>query len=130
LRLGTVGGIDDRRTPSIIFMMRFDFAAEIGMAGSIDNIDVVILVFEGGVLGADGDAFFAFQIMESMMRSSEPAPRWREKSLIASASNHQRCLAMIKWAIIAMLRICSIGSNRPRNVLVCAKGQVLHEVKC
>ena len=32
------------------------------MAGSIDDIDVVILVFEGGVFGADGDAFLALEV--------------------------------------------------------------------
>ncbi len=39
-----------------------DFAAEIGVAGSVDDVDVIIVVFEGGVLGANGDAFFAFEI--------------------------------------------------------------------
>ena len=32
------------------------------MAGGVDDVDVVILVFEGGVLGADGDALFAFEV--------------------------------------------------------------------
>ena len=38
------------------------FAAEIGVAGSVDDVDVVILVFESGVLGADGDALFPLEI--------------------------------------------------------------------
>src|ERR1051325_7194544 len=32
------------------------------MARGINDIDMEILVFEGGILGADGDAFFALEI--------------------------------------------------------------------
>jgi hypothetical protein len=32
------------------------------VAGRVHDVDVVILVFERGVLGADGDALFLFQI--------------------------------------------------------------------
>ena len=32
------------------------------MAGRVDDIDVVILIFEGGVFGADGNALFALKI--------------------------------------------------------------------
>ena len=39
-----------------------DFAAEVGVAGSVDDVDVVIVPVEGGVLGADGDALFAFEV--------------------------------------------------------------------
>ena len=39
-----------------------DFAAEVGVAGSVDDVDVVTVPFEGGVLGANGDALFAFEI--------------------------------------------------------------------
>ena len=39
-----------------------DFAAEVGVAGGVHDIDMEILVFEGGIFGADGDALFAFQV--------------------------------------------------------------------
>ena len=39
-----------------------DLAAEVGMAGGIDDIDVVILVFERGVFGSDGDPLLLFEI--------------------------------------------------------------------
>ena len=32
------------------------------MAGRINDVDVVVLVFEGGVLGADGDALLLLQV--------------------------------------------------------------------
>ena len=39
-----------------------DLAAEVRVAGGVHNIDVVILVFERGVLGLDGDALLAFKV--------------------------------------------------------------------
>src|SRR6266850_4126599 len=62
LRLGTVCGIDDEQHAVDHVHDAFDFAAEIGVPRSIDDIDVVILVFESGVFGADGDALFALEI--------------------------------------------------------------------
>ena len=41
----------------------FDFAAEIGVAGGVDNVDLATFKGDGGVLGKDGDAAFPFQIV-------------------------------------------------------------------
>ena len=62
LGLGTVGGIDHQQHAVDHVHDPLDFAAEIGVAGGVDDVDVVILVFESGVLGADGDALFPLQI--------------------------------------------------------------------
>ncbi len=62
LGLGTVGGIDHQQHAVYHVHDALDLAAEVGVAGSIDDVDVVILVFESGVLGADGDAFFPLQV--------------------------------------------------------------------
>jgi hypothetical protein len=62
LGLGAIGGIDHQEDAVDHVHDALDFAAEIGVAGGIDDVDVVILVFEGGVFGADGDAFFAFEV--------------------------------------------------------------------
>src|ERR1700759_5110862 len=40
----------------------FYFPAEIGMPGSINDVDMVVLVFESGVLRLDGDSFFFFEV--------------------------------------------------------------------
>ncbi len=40
-----------------------DFAAEIGVAGRVDDIDVHALVVDGGVLGEDGDAALALEVV-------------------------------------------------------------------
>ena len=39
-----------------------DFAAEIGVPGSIDDVDPITVPLESGVLGANGYAFFALEI--------------------------------------------------------------------
>src|SRR5438552_6205760 len=62
LGLRTVGGIDDQYYPVNHVHDALDFAAKIGMAGRIDNVDVIIFVFEGGVFSLDGDALFALKV--------------------------------------------------------------------
>ena len=62
LRLRAVGGIDHEQHAVDHAHGALDFAAEVRVAGRIDDVDVVVLVLEGGVLGADGDAFLALQV--------------------------------------------------------------------
>ncbi len=42
------------------FQHAFDFAAEVGVAGRVDEVDFGTAVGDGDVLGQDGDAAFAF----------------------------------------------------------------------
>ena len=51
LRLRTIGGVHDEQHAVNHVHDALDFAAEIRVAGSVHDVDVVILVFEGGVLG-------------------------------------------------------------------------------
>ena len=44
------------------FENAFHLAAEVGMSRRVDDIDLDVLIGDGGVLGQDGDAAFAFQI--------------------------------------------------------------------
>ena len=62
LRLRAVVGIDHQQHAVDHAHDALDLAAEIGVAGGVDDVDVVALVLERGVLGADGDAFFALQV--------------------------------------------------------------------
>ncbi len=62
LRLRAVVGIDHQQHAVDHLHDALDLAAEIGMAGGIDDVDVVILPLEGGVLGADGDALLALEV--------------------------------------------------------------------
>ena len=38
------------------------FAAEVSVAGGVDDIDLVVLVVDGSVLGQNGDAAFTLQV--------------------------------------------------------------------
>ncbi len=62
LRLRAFGGIHDEQHAVNHVHDALDLAAEVGVAGSVHDIDVVILVFEGGVFGADRNALFLFQV--------------------------------------------------------------------
>ncbi len=62
LRLRAFGGIHHEQHAVNHVHDALHFAAEIGVAGRVHDVDVIILVFERGVLGADGDALFLFQI--------------------------------------------------------------------
>ena len=62
LRLRAVEGVDDEEHAVDHLEDALHFAAEIGVAGSVDDVDVVILVLERGVLGLDGDALFALEV--------------------------------------------------------------------
>jgi hypothetical protein len=62
LGLRTLGGVDDQQHAVDHVHDPFDLAAEVGVARGVDDVDVVVLVFEGGVLGADGDALLALEI--------------------------------------------------------------------
>ncbi len=66
LRHGPFGGIDEQEDAVGHAQDAFDFAAEIGVAGGVDQVDLGGLavgagVIDGHVLGEDGDAALAFQ---------------------------------------------------------------------
>ena len=62
LRLRAAGGIDHEQHAIDHFHDAFDLGAEVGVAGGIDDVDGVAFPVDGGVLGLDGDAFFAFEV--------------------------------------------------------------------
>ena len=63
LRPRAFEGIDQNQRPVGHLQHALDFAAEIGVAGRVDDVDLHALVDEGDVLGENGDAAFPFQIV-------------------------------------------------------------------
>ena len=55
-------GVDDQQHAVDHLHDPLDFAAEIGVAGGVDDVDVVIVPLKSRVLRADGDALFALEI--------------------------------------------------------------------
>ena len=72
----------------------FDLAAEVGMAGGVDNIDAVILPTQGGVLGGNGDPAFLFQVVGVHDAGAHLLVR-REGAGLLQELIHQSGLAMI-----------------------------------
>ena len=62
LRLRAIDRIDDEQHAIDHVQNTFHFAAEIRVARSVNDVDVIIFIFERGVFGTNGDALFFFQI--------------------------------------------------------------------
>ena len=62
LRLRAILSIDEQQHAINHAQRPLHFAAEIRVAGRVDNIDVVVAILERRVLGLDGDALLALQI--------------------------------------------------------------------
>ena len=63
LRQRAFGGVDQDQRAIDHVQNAFDFAAEIGMARRIDDIDAGALPFDRGGLGENGDAALALEIV-------------------------------------------------------------------
>ena len=113
LRHRAFGGIDEDHDAVDHREDALDLAAEIGVAGGIDDVDARVLPDQRGDLGEDGDAALALEIVaESMARSST---RWfsRNEPDCLSSTSISVVLPWSTWAIIAILRK---GMGRRRQV--------------
>jgi hypothetical protein len=63
LRQRAFGGIDEEEDAIDHLEGALDLAAKVGVAGGVDDVDLVAVVVERGVLGEDGDAALALQIV-------------------------------------------------------------------
>ncbi len=62
LRQRAFGSVNQQGYAVGQFQHAFDFAAEIGVSGSVQNVDLGFAKMDGGVFGHDRDAALAFQI--------------------------------------------------------------------
>jgi hypothetical protein len=60
---GAFGGVDEQQDAVGHVEDAFDLPAEVGVAGGVDDVDFDALVADGDVLGEDGDAAFAFEVV-------------------------------------------------------------------
>ncbi len=63
MRHGALGGVDQQQGAVGHLENAFHFAAEIGVARRIDDVDLDVANLQGDVLGQNGDAALAFQIV-------------------------------------------------------------------
>ena len=63
LRHGAFEGVDQQQSAIGHGEGALDFAAEVGVARGVDDVDLVVAVGQGDVLGEDGDAPLALQVV-------------------------------------------------------------------
>ena len=63
MRQRAFGGVDEQHDAVDHFEGALDFAAEIGVAGGVDDVDLLAVVEDGGVFGEDGDAALALELV-------------------------------------------------------------------
>jgi len=63
LRQRTFAGVYQQHDAVDNFERALYFAAEIAVAGSVDNVDLDAVITDAGDLGEDGDAALAFQVV-------------------------------------------------------------------
>ena len=59
---GPFGRVDQQQHAVDHRQHALDLAAEVGVAGRVDDVDLVVLVVDGGVLRQDGDAALALEV--------------------------------------------------------------------
>jgi hypothetical protein len=59
---GTLGGVDQQDDGVDHRQAPLDLAAEVGVTRRVDDVDREVVPLDGGVLGEDGDALFAFEV--------------------------------------------------------------------
>ena len=62
LGLGAVVGVDDQEDAVDHAQGALDLAAEIGVAGGVDDVDRLVVPVDGGVLGLDRDALLPLEV--------------------------------------------------------------------
>ena len=62
LRQGAFGGVDEQDSAVDHHQGAFDFTAEIGVAGGVEDVDLNAFPINRAVFGGDGDAAFAFEV--------------------------------------------------------------------
>ena len=63
LRQRAFGGVDQQEDAVDHLEGALHLTAEVGVAGRVDDVDLVVVVVERGVLGEDGDAALALQVV-------------------------------------------------------------------
>jgi hypothetical protein len=105
LRHDAFGGVDQQQHALDHLQHALDLAAEVGVAGRIDDVELVGAVLDRGVLGQDRDAALALErvrIHDARRRRAGPS---RKTPLCLSMASTSVVLPWSTWAMMAMFRI-------------------------
>ena len=124
--IGPFGGVDQHQGPVGHPQHAFHFAAEIGVAGRVDDVDLHALVGNRDVLGQDGDAALALQIVgvEDLLADKL---RFAELAALPQQAIDQRRLAVVDVGddghvadVLATYRTC--GYSAEENIQSTRRG--------
>ena len=94
LRQRAFAGVDQQHDTVDHLEGAFDFAAKVAVAGRVHDVDLHVVIEDGGVLGQDGDAALPLQIV----RVHDPFNQMlvgAECAALPQHGVHQRGLAMV-----------------------------------
>src|SRR5262249_42868940 len=94
LRQWSLSGIHEQQGAVGHFEHALDFAAEIGVAGRVDDIDLGAAEGQGDVLGEDGDAALALEVT-GIEDAFAAQLALAEQARLAHHLIHERCLAVV-----------------------------------
>ena len=135
MRLRALGGIDDQQHAIDHLHDALDLAAEVGVAGGIDDVDGVAAPVDRGVLGLDGDALFAFEV-HRVHGALGDAWLARKVPPACSSWSTRVVLPWSTWAMMAIFRILMLMGSKGRTLYavspetqqVCGAGAVAGEL--
>ncbi len=127
-----LGGVDEQQHAIDHRQGALDLAAEVGVAGRVDDVDLGALVEDRRVLGEDRDAALALQVVRVHDARRPRCWFWRKTPVWLSMWSTSVVLPWSTWAMMAMLRMSSrrcmrvlIGGVSPRVVRLGANFLVL-----
>ena len=90
----------------------FHFAAEVAVAGRVHDVDLDVVIEDGGVLGQNGDAALALQIV-GVHDAFDQCSLARKVPLCRSMASTSVVLPWSTWAMMAILRMFEVKSQLP-----------------
>ena len=104
LRLGAFGGVHEQEDAVDECQGPFDLAAEVGVAGSVDEVDAGPAPLDRRGLGEDGDPAFALLVVGVEDALDTPSRGRRTRPVAASMASTSVVLPWSTCAISAMVR--------------------------
>ena len=113
LRQRAFAGIDQQHHAVDHLERAFHFAAKIAVAGGVDDIDLYVVIEDGGVFGQDGDAALALQLV-GVHDAFDHGARWRGRCRFGcSMASTSVVLPWSTCAMMAILRMFEVKSQLP-----------------
>ena len=112
LRQRAFAGVDQQHDAIDHLERAFHFAAKVAVAGRVHDVDLYVVIEEGGVLGQNGDAALALQVV-GVHDALDKCSLARKMPLCRSMASTSVVLPWSTWAMMAILRMFEVKSRLP-----------------